>query len=246
MKYLLIILTTLFSTHLAAQNLLGQQWHINEVLGRDLQNLQEFTLNSIDTSKNEHFVYGNTITFKDDFTFSSGYSAPCGNDCFPYTTGTFQIVDNTHIRIFLHRFYQSGDCENIDLTVDRDLGIYYISIINKQSLKLIKSNGNLTQDLLNEKYSARIDAYAADVRIGSSSLLDFQTTEMENNQRVAAYMKTKMKINNYSLLYSKKYHNAFIINLVQNNDAESDYLYIINNFLNNYEYQVGHYLLKEK
>lgn len=123
-----------------AQKVFGEYWYINKIIGNDMQNTQEFTLNKIELTSKDDFIYGNKIIFNNDNTFNSNYSAPCGNDCFPSSTGTFKIIDKKHIKIFVKEFIQVGDCENKKIELNIDLGTYYISKESNEIIKLIKSN----------------------------------------------------------------------------------------------------------
>lgn len=234
-----------FGQNAFAQAILNNYWQTTEIIGQELENVQEFELRRIDTTANKYWMYGNLLKFGKDKTFSSHYSAPCGNDCFPSSLGTYKMLDKEHISIFVKEFNQTGDCEHKQVKLNRDLGSYFITNQSKNTIKLIKSNGDKKQDKLNEKYSSKIDDYFAEIKNGSSNVLDFETDLVDNKQRVVAYLKAKTKIKNYKIVYSKKEGNQFIINLVQNMDAVDDYFYIVNGFRNNFQYKVGYYKLKD-
>ncbi len=59
------------------------------------------------------FNYGTFLNFNTDGTFSSGNTAPCGNDYFRRSYGTFKKIDETHIRLHINLFSQDGTCKKI-------------------------------------------------------------------------------------------------------------------------------------
>lgn len=236
----------LFSCSVYSQDLIGKYWSVSEIIGKDTINTGEYTLIKKDTTKRNYSVGGWNMVFKED-KFSSFYTAECGNDCFPRSIGTFKMIDNDHINLFVEEFEQSGQCEYKKMQLNLDLGNYYISKQSDSIIKLIKSDGNALQDKLNEKYSFVIDEYVKEVGYGSSGLLTFKTKLIENNERVSDFIKTKMNLKNYKILYSKKHPYSFcIINLIKNEDLEDDYFFIINDAGSSYQYQVGYYKLKKE
>lgn len=246
MKYILTLLITLLSYNMHSQNIFGGKWNISEIIGQDTKYTQEYTLSKIDQSDKNYVMHGTKISFDKDNTFNCTYSARCGNDCFPSSVGTYKIIDNKHIDLFVKEFSQTGFCEHKKIALNLNLGQYYISQKSDTIIKLIKSDGNIFQDNLNEKYSLMIDNYIEEIKYRTADLLDFKTNQKDNYLRVNAYIKNKTKIKNYKILYTQKLDGTFLINLVQNEDAENDYFYIINAFVDNFEYNVGYYKLKKK
>jgi len=245
-QILLQLVSIIFSSSIYSQNLLNEYWNISEIVGKDTINTEEFTLQKNDKTDKYYSIYGMKIIFKKDNSFACYYSAKCGNDCFRSSIGMFKMIDKNHVNLFVKEFQQSGDCESNNIKLDLSLGNYYISKQSNKIIKLIKSNGDLSQDKLNEKYSSLIDNYIEEIGNGSSSLLNFKTKLRDNDQRIKEYIKVKMKIENYKILYTKKQNDTFLINLIKKDNIEDDYFYIINAFHNNYEYQVGYYKLKKK
>jgi len=60
--------------------------------------------------KQKEFSWGNSLILNLDGTFSSGYTAECGNDCFKSTSGRFIFIDEVHIRFILEDIHFSGFC----------------------------------------------------------------------------------------------------------------------------------------
>ncbi|AWK04002.1 hypothetical protein HYN56_07060 [Flavobacterium crocinum] len=245
-KILLHLVIIILSSSIYSQNLLNEYWNISEIIGQDTINTGEFTLQRKDKTDQYYSRYGMKIIFNKDNSLACNYSAPCGNDCFPSSIGTYKMIDQKHINLFVKEFQQFGDCESKNIKLDLNLGNYYISKQSDKTIKLIKSNGDLSQDKLNEKYSGLIDNYIEEIGNGSSSLLNFKTRLRDNDQRIKEYIKMKMEIENYKILYTKKQDGIFLVSLIKNENIKDDYFYIINAFHNNYEYQVGYYKLKRK
>ncbi|MET3020971.1 hypothetical protein [Flavobacterium hydatis] len=246
MKYILTLLITLLSYNMHSQNIFGEKWNISEIIGQDTKYTQEYTLSKIDQSDNNYVMQGTKISFDKDNTFNCLYSARCGNDCFPSSVGTYKIIDNKHINLFVKEFRQTGFCEHKKIALNLNLGQYYISQKSDTIIKLIKSDGNIFQDNLNEKYSLMIDDYIKEIKHRTADLLNFKTNLTDDSLIVNAYIKNKTKIKNYKILYSKKQNAIFLVNLIKNEDVKNDYFYIIHTFEKNYEYQVGYYKLKKK
>ncbi len=95
-----------------AQLLEKNLWHINQVFGNSENTLDEYTLTKIENPQGKNFVYGNSISYQKG-KFYSYYSAPCGNDCFPSSEGTYKIMSDNLIEITLLAFNQSGECPSI-------------------------------------------------------------------------------------------------------------------------------------
>ncbi|MBJ2123193.1 hypothetical protein [Flavobacterium sp. IB48] len=243
---LLQVLIIIFSSNIYSQNLLNEHWNISEIIGQDTTNTGEFTLHWNDKTDKYYSIYGMKIIFKKDNSFVCSYSAKCGNDCFPSSIGMFKMIDRKHISLFVKEFQQSGDCDSKNIKLNLSLGNYYISKKSDKIIKLIKSNGDLSQDKLNEKYSSLIDSYIEEIGNGSSNLLNFKTKLRDNDQRIKEFIKMKMKIENYKILYTKKQNDSFLISLIKRENIEDEYFYIINAFQNNYEYQVGYYEFEKK
>ena len=122
-----------------SQNLQSNPWHIDRIIGRDINNIQEFTLQKADTT-NRYWAWGNTIRFSPDGIFTCKYSAKCGNDCFPSSIGSYSFSDSSHVTIFLKEFSQDGECAHIHRTIEKTLGTYLIVRKDDGSIKLVKLN----------------------------------------------------------------------------------------------------------
>lgn len=138
MKYITTVFILFLTQFIYAQDIVGKHWYINAIIGGDMQNTQAFTLSKVVLNTKNQFLYGNSIIFNDNNTFSCSYSAPCGNDCFPSSTGTFKMIDDKHIQLFVIEYDQQGDCESKHIELNKDLGIYYILNESDEIIKLVK------------------------------------------------------------------------------------------------------------
>lgn len=78
------------------------------------------------SSEGKKYVYGDSLTFITNGTFISEYSADCGNDCFTRSEGTYEKIDETHLRLQINLFQRYGDCEGVEDKTVRDLGTFEI------------------------------------------------------------------------------------------------------------------------
>jgi len=215
-------------------------WHISGIIGQDIENDQEFIISKIDTT-DQHSMYGTSIKFNINNTYEDSYHAKCGNDCFPSSKGNYILKDENHIAIKAKEFHQSGDCDAKSILLNTDYVTYYIFQTSDGNLKLIKSNGNPKEDKQNQYYSTLFDKYYEEL---INTQLDFKTKSKSNEKRVEEFLEDKAHLKNYKILYTRKQDDLFLINLVKNMDVKNDYYFVINGFINNYDYQVGAFKVK--
>ncbi|MCX8607713.1 hypothetical protein J3U46_02905, partial [Gilliamella sp. B3771] len=115
-------------------------WQINKVVNHELD-LFELSNPPAERlqirSDGTKFIYGNSLTFNTNGTFISKYSADCGNDCFNRSEGTFEKIDETHLRLQINLFARSGWCEGVEDRTLRDLGTFEIKP-TKNGYQLVK------------------------------------------------------------------------------------------------------------
>lgn len=209
--------TTLFFLFLSlqcfGQNLVGI-WKINALLGVKDEN--EYQLTSIDSAK-RYYTYGNKLQLDAKGTFTSNYSADCGNDCFTTSSGTYQRIDSTHLRFYLKHISIVGDCKHEENSFEKDLGIFYISQKDKY-FKLIKSDGIFRSDSLNEIYSNFIDQYDQSTsNIYNLYNLSWFKTDAQNVQEIVSSCLNNfsdLKIENTKVLFSKSIRGMFLVTLI--------------------------------
>ncbi|WP_143032243.1 hypothetical protein [Tenacibaculum sp. MAR_2009_124] len=132
MKKLFITLI-LISNFSFAQDLVNDHWSIDKIIGQNLNDINSYILTQIDINKGSE---GHRIYFEKNGTFSCYYSAQCGNDCFSQSTGTYEIVDKEHLKLFVKKFQQFGFCKSETLKLNHDLGIYFAIKISDTEIKL--------------------------------------------------------------------------------------------------------------
>ncbi len=84
--------------NLNAQNFKGE-WKINNLIIDSLA--QDYVLDTL--SSELYSNYGNHILFHADGRFNTWYTAPCGNDCFISSTGTYTLIDSIHIQFIIDK-----------------------------------------------------------------------------------------------------------------------------------------------
>ena len=136
-KCILLIFLTSLTASSFCQSLKSTTWKIDQIIGVDTNNIQEFTLKKVDTT-NQFWSWGNIVKFSSDSTFTCEYSARCGNDCFPSSNGLYNTIDSSKVTIILKEFKQEGDCQHLYLTPNRILGDYIIKKQDSVTIKLVK------------------------------------------------------------------------------------------------------------
>lgn len=137
MKHILITLL-LCASSMYAQNPLKGEWITNTLLG----NFKEEDCNLFELTKDEDEVSGIATVFEKNNKnqYKSSYFAPCGNDCFPSITGTFELIAPSYVRLNALTFSQSGDCEKKNEKLDNDTAVYYIYKLSDKKIFLVKSS----------------------------------------------------------------------------------------------------------
>ena len=136
MKHFLITLL-LCAPSLHAQNPLKGEWITNSLLGK----FKEEDSNLFELTKDEDEIAGFATVFEknDKNQYKSFYFAPCGNDCFPSITGTFELIAPSYVRLNALTFEQYGDCEKKNKTLHNDTADYYIYKVSNKKIFLVKS-----------------------------------------------------------------------------------------------------------
>lgn len=82
---------------------------------------ESYTLTETDEDLDWH--WGNFIKFEEN-TFSSWYSAPCGNDCFTSVYGEYSFVDAHVIEIKVIKIERYGFCSEKSEEINKNYGQY--------------------------------------------------------------------------------------------------------------------------
>lgn len=127
MKKYLVILGLVFCANCFADILpegFSGHYMIDHVINET--SVPVYHLRQAEEPKGEH-IYGTQVIFDPDSgTFSSFYTAWCGNDCFPLSEGTYTMESEHRIRLHLTHISQDGGCENYEKDVQQDLGVFLI------------------------------------------------------------------------------------------------------------------------
>ena len=136
MKHFLITLL-LCAPSLHAQNPLKGEWITNSLL-RDFK--EEYkNLFVLTQREGERVGYATEFEKNDKNQYISYYFAPCGNDCFPSVSGTFQLIAPSYVRLNALTFEQTGDCKHKNEKLHNDTADYYIYKVSNKKIFLVKS-----------------------------------------------------------------------------------------------------------
>ena len=136
MKHFLITLL-LCASSLHAQNLLEGEWITSSLLAKFKE--EDNNLFELTKDKDERFGYATEFKKNDKNQYISYYFAPCGNDCFPSVSGTFQLIAPSYVRLNALTFEQTGDCKHKNETLHNDTADYYIYKVSNKKIFLVKS-----------------------------------------------------------------------------------------------------------
>ena len=190
------------SVHNSEITVLQGFWKINELI--EDESTKEYNLFP---QNSEKFNYGNNIIFKEDQTFVSSYSAPCGNDCFTTTTGKYKIIDNNYICFFLDEITRQGECFGVTKP-NKDFGLYYFYETENGLFNLLKSSGSVEQDKKNRIYRDLIIEKDKEIKqfgnTYSNHLFDWKQTNFTNEKDIIAFCMNENQIKDYEILYSHK------------------------------------------
>ena len=144
MKSLLITLTVVIGLVVNAQDqakklqkieLTNTSWQTN-VSCFEQQTTDQYELYTYDRQLDVQ-LWGYFIHFTDS-TFSTSYSAPCGNDCFTSVNGSYEYVKGNQIKVFVLDIHRNGFCSAKSEEVNRSYGVFTISK-TKEGLRLVKN-----------------------------------------------------------------------------------------------------------
>ena len=136
MKHILITLL-LCASSIYAQNPLKGEWITTSLFG----NLKAESQNLLVLTQREGERVGYATEFKKDNKnqYISYYFAPCGNDCFRFVSGTFELIAPSYVRLNALTFKQNGDCKKKNKTLHNDTAVYYIYKLSDKKIFLVKS-----------------------------------------------------------------------------------------------------------
>ena len=126
-----LLFTLLLITLTSSAQIFKGEWKINNLIIDSL--VQDYVLDTL--SSELYSNYGNHISFHGDERFNTWYTAPCGNDCFISSTGTYVLIDSTHIQFVIEKVsFIKAECYGriSPYTFPLDIGLFYIYKENNQ------------------------------------------------------------------------------------------------------------------
>lgn len=133
MRKFLIGIFILIGSVSYSQIVLVGNWKIDKILGAT--EAKDYVI-----TPQEEISYGNNLIVNKDGTFESSYSAPCGNDTFTATIGTYEIIGNNTVKFILRELHVVGiGVEKEDLIMNKEIGVFNIVKTDK-TITLVKLN----------------------------------------------------------------------------------------------------------
>jgi hypothetical protein len=128
------------ASDISADGLAGIEWRIDGQLGLDTARVG-YTLTPF---KEGMFPWGTSFSFSQSGnTFSSGNSAPCGNDCFITVNGTYAIEQGNVLRIAVREVTYSDYCPNAKRKPDAKASMHFQMTFQSDTLLLTKVNSGV-------------------------------------------------------------------------------------------------------
>jgi hypothetical protein len=204
----LLFLSIFFSVFSNAQTNIMGIWKIDKIIG--IRDQKEYSL----VRQNE-FSHGNNLKMNFDGTFVTQYLAGCGNDCFTSSSGRYLILDDTHLRFILLDIHYSGWCSKdlrSESDLNKDLGIFYI-YKEKNSIRLIKSNGILQDDKDKMLYTEMLESFDKNWKGYDYSWRNTEADKPEEIIKEFVDDKKLVDLSNYKIVFSKKeaYGHLFLV-----------------------------------
>ncbi|MEO9532361.1 MAG: hypothetical protein ABJG68_08480 [Crocinitomicaceae bacterium] len=112
--------------------LVSQVWRSDYNLFSDEKRLEYHIFSR---EEDEYFPWGNSVEFTDS-TFSTSYSASCGNDCFISVLGSYKFIASNRIEVFVETITRNGMCMDKSESPKKKFGTY--EIIEEENRHLIK------------------------------------------------------------------------------------------------------------
>ncbi|KAF2510894.1 hypothetical protein EYY60_10345 [Flavobacterium zhairuonense] len=155
-SFLFFILNIFFSVISHAQVDIVGRWKTKDIIGyRDS--------GSYSLVKEKERPYGRILTFRSDGTFLSDESVECADGCSVFTSGTYVLLDDYHVRMIVEdvNFFGllCGQERRQKSQIIRDLGVFYIYKEGDDAIRLITSNGDLQDDKDKMLYSQLMESF---------------------------------------------------------------------------------------
>ena len=109
-------------------------WKVDEIIGLDIlnesqeQKINEYTLWGMEIgAETDNIDYGCHAEFREDKSFVSYYAPWNSNDCTEESNGTYEFIDDYHIRIYISEISIYGRCCDLMRVEPNDeLGVFLI------------------------------------------------------------------------------------------------------------------------
>ena len=202
MKHFLITLL-LCAPSLHAQNPLKGEWITNSLLGK----FKEEDSNLFELTKDEDEIAGFATVFEknDKNQYKSFYFAPCGNDCFPSITGTFELITPSYVRLNALKFEQRGFCKNKDETLHNDTADYYIYKVSNKKIFLVKSDSRNEKEDQEKAKNYLLVTNIRNVRYNQQPKMEIEVKGMKPlPAQVEKYATDILQLKNFKILVYNK------------------------------------------
>ena len=202
MKHILITLL-LCASSIYAQNPLKGEWITNTLLG----NFKEEDCNLFELTKDEDEVSGIATVFEKNNKnqYKSSYFAPCGNDCFPSITGTFELITPSYVRLNALKFEQRGFCEKKNETLHNDTADYYIYKVSNKKIFLVKSTSKNEKEDQEKAKNYLLVTNIRNVRYNQQPKMEIEVKGMKPlPAQVEKYATDILQLKNFKILVYNK------------------------------------------
>ena len=202
MKHFLITLL-LCASSLHAQNPLKGEWITSSLL----RDFKEGYQNLLVLTQRERESFGYATEFKKDNKneYISFYFAPCGNDCFPSITGTFQLIAPSYVRLNALTFEQTGDCKHKNETLHNDTADYYIYKVSNKKIFLVKSTSKNEKEDQEKAKNYLLVTNIRNVRYNQQPKMEIEVKGMKPlPAQVEKYATDILQLKNFKILVYNK------------------------------------------
>lgn len=240
-KYILSLIF-LFPFILNAQKFpLNENFYIDRIIGLDSVNIYQYRLIKYPLKKDQKTNYLYYLSFDTDGKFDSRDSgSTCGLDIYKSISGSYQIIDDSHILLTPKLYHNSKKL--YPETISSKSYLFFISKESEDYFKLIQSKGNIKDDkknaILSKELDKKIKTYD---RRSIFELCDYKPKSKDNISRVDEYIRNVWRKNpkDYDILFVAWYPDDFLVNIVYNRKTKKRTL-ILNYVAKYVENTMGH------
>ena len=200
MKHILITLL-LCAPSIYAQNPLEGKWITSSLLG-NLKAESQNNLLVLTQRERERSGFATVFEKNDKNQYRSYYFAPCGNDCFPSITGTFELIAPSYVRLNTLTFEQHGDCKEKNKTLHNDTADYYIYKVSDKKIFLVRSTSkNEKEDQEKAKNYLLVTGIKGNVLYKHKTKMEVETKDIGAlPAQVEKYATNILQLKNFKIL----------------------------------------------